>query len=219
MKDASAMLKEVARKQTGHQVKARQWSASPQWFILSAGGIFAFAGANNLLDAFGTSQALYSQDPLFGVQFYYILILSGIAQMFIAWPCLFTNKNTLSLGLVAWFVVNFVAYRIGLWTMGWHHPWVFIGGLTDALKISPFLADCILSQVCLFLLAGSLILLLRPQPKPVAKLKPTATPEHITYFKVSCTNCGGKTAFDAQWIGQNIPCPHCGNLLSLNKLI
>lgn len=215
MKDASTMLKEVTRRQSGRQVKWQSLT-SPQWFVLSAGGILAFAGANNLVDVFGNSQDLNLQDPLLGIPLRGFLGLAGTVELLIAWLCLFTNKKTLSLRLVAWLVINFIVYRCGLWTMGWRHPWIFIGGLTDTLNISPVLADCILFQVYLYLLAGSFFLLLRPQSKLVAELRLMA-PEQIAYFKVHCTTCGGKTAFDAQWIGQTIPCPHCGSPLPLDK--
>lgn len=206
MKDARLMLKELARKQAMPR-PARWW----EWFVISAGGILAFAGVNSLLGVIGKTQVLNLPDPLLGIPLRYVLLLFGLLELVAAWLCLFTRKRTLSLGLVAWLVVNFAVYRIGLWTMGWPHPWIFIGGLTNAFNISPFLADAILFQVALYLLAGSAILLLRP-PKEAA-----TTPAAPVYFKVHCPTCGGKTAFDAQWVGHTITCPHCGNPLVLNK--
>lgn len=208
MKDPAPILKELARKQ-GSQ-PARLWAT---WFILSAGGILAYCGANNVLEFFMRSQALELTDPLLGLSFHYLLPVVGLAELVVACLCLFSNKQRLALVLVVWLVVNFGVYRVGLWTMGWQHPWVFVGGLRDALGISPLLADAILFQVALYLLAGSIVFLLYPQRQTVTA--PVAGP--AAYHKVHCSSCGGKTAFDGKWIGQIIPCPHCGNPLALDK--
>ncbi len=204
MKDAKAMLKELGRQQGG--ASPVPW---PAWFILSAGGILGLAGASRVIEGLQSTQVLDLQDPLSGVPFRYLLLSVGMAELFVSWLCLFTHQRNLSLALVSWLALNWVVYRIGLWTMGWPHPWVFVGSLTGWLGVSPLLADSILCEITLYLLIGSALLLLLPRRK-VAVL-----PEAAQYFKIRCPGCGGKTAFTAQWAGQTIACPHCGGPLAL----
>jgi len=108
--------------------------------MLLAGGILLLAGTAKILAALGHSQMLDVTDPLFGVPFRFVIAFVGIAELIIAWQCLFTDRKSLSLALVAWLMTNLAAYRIGLWTMGWHHPYAFLGALAEAINISPFVA-------------------------------------------------------------------------------
>jgi DNA-directed RNA polymerase subunit RPC12/RpoP len=200
------MLKELGRKQGGGS--PLPW---PRWFIRSAGGILALAGASRVLEGLQTTQVLDLQDPVSGVPFRYLLLLIGLMELFVCWLCLFTNKRALSLALVGWLAVNWAVYRMALWNMGWPHPWVLVGNLAELLKVSPALADCVVLGAALYLLAGSAILLL------LTKRKPAALPAPMEYFKMHCPSCGGKTAFSARWAGQTIACPHCGSPLSLER--
>ena len=206
MKDAKAMLRELGHSKGGGS--RLPWA---RWFILSAGGLLALAGASRVLEGLQGTQALDLQDPLLGVPFRYLVLSVGMVELLVSWLCLFTNKRTLSLALMGWLAVNSVVYGIGLWTMGWPHPWVFVGGLTGWLSVSPLLADSILFEMTLYLLIGSAILLLLP------KRKVAVLPEAAQYFRIHCPSCGGKTAFTAQWTGQTIACPHCGGPLVLPR--
>lgn len=153
MKDpkSSAIVRELAQRQRGKS--AAKWSA---WFIFCAGAILLLVGANIVLEVFKKSQALDIHDPVFGMSFRYLLLVVGIAEMAVAWVCLFTDKKTLSLGLVAWLAMEFAGYRIGLWTMGWHHS---LGFLVDPLNLSIRATDIITELTSVCLLMGSVTLL------------------------------------------------------------
>lgn len=194
------MLKQLSRRQAG-QVST-SW---PQWFLLSAGGILALSGANNLLDFFSRSQVWSLPEPLLGISFHYLLPLMGVVELFVAWLCLFTNKRTLAAMLVAWLVVNFVVYRTVLWTTGWYHPWVFVGGLASILNISPLLADIILAGVWAFLLLGS----------GLALWGNSQTAAALNLLNISCPACDGRIKFALQNIGDTISCPHCQTAITL----
>ncbi len=84
----------------------------------------------------------------------------GVAEIVIALICFFSKRQTLALGLVAWISTSFVVYRLGLWWMDWHRPCSCLGNLTDALQISPQVADNIMKVVLVYLLVGSYGLLL-----------------------------------------------------------
>jgi len=53
-----------------------------------------------------------------------------------------------------------VVYRLGLWWMHWHRPCSCLGNLTDALHISPQVADNVMKVLLAYLLIGSYGLLI-----------------------------------------------------------
>ena len=125
----------------------------PAFFILSAGTILMLAGTAKVLGVFGTSQVLDLHDPIFGLPFRHLMLSMGIVELFVAFLCLFTNQRTLSLGLIAWLTANFLAYRIGLLTLDWHHS---CGFLIDPLNLSLRTTDALMSAASVFLLIGSI---------------------------------------------------------------
>jgi hypothetical protein len=83
------------------------------------------------------------------------MLVVGLAEIVIALVCFFSKRQTLALWLVAWMSTNFLVYRIGLWWMDWHRPCSCLGSLTDALHLSPQVADNIMKVILAYLLAGS----------------------------------------------------------------
>lgn len=185
---------------------ARRFRGS-NWFVYSAGGILALAGINHVLDAFSGSQVYSLRDPIFGMSFHHLLPLLGTCELVVAWFCLFTNRKTLSLGLVIWLVINLMLLRLGFGIMGWHHPYTFIGGLADGLNLSPLAADGIVWAATLFLITGSGILL-RTEFRTEKKSQTQTMP---------CPSCGGHIRFSIRNLGQKIPCPHCQTNITLRK--
>ena len=147
------------------------------------------------------------QDPVFGIPFRSLVLLVGIAEIIFACICLFISKRTLILGLLAWLVFNLAAYRIGLWTMGWPHPYAWVAGLTNGLNFSPRLADLIGSTALAYLFAGSVAMLWLER----------RTLKALQSIKMFCPACGGKIKFSVNNVGQKIPCPHCRKDTTLRK--
>jgi hypothetical protein len=126
-----------------------------RWFVNVGGGILALTGLAKAFSAIGPARALDTADPLIGIPFRQLLLLVGLAELFIAFFCLFTDRRRLSLLAVAWISTNFLVYRLGLWFIGWHRPCGCMGNLTDLLHISPHAADTIMKGVLAYLLVGS----------------------------------------------------------------
>lgn len=124
-------------------------------FKLFAGVCFVVAGLAKVWSAFGNSKFLALVDPIIGIEFGQLMLVVGLAEIAIALVCWFGKRPTLTLGLVAWMSTNFVVYRLGLWWMGWKKPCSCLGNLTDALHISPQVADNIMKVVLAYLLIGS----------------------------------------------------------------
>jgi hypothetical protein len=132
-----------------------------RWFLPAAGAVLASTGLAKVYSAIGPARALDVADPIVGLPFRQLMLLVGLAELFIAFLCLFTDKRQLSLLAVAWLSTNFLVYRAGLWWMGWHKPCSCLGNLTDALHLSPQAADNVMKVILACLLIGSYWILWR----------------------------------------------------------
>ncbi|HEY0550908.1 MAG TPA: MauE/DoxX family redox-associated membrane protein, partial [Verrucomicrobiae bacterium] len=92
--------------------------------------------------------------PIVGIQFRYLLLAVGVAEIAVAFTCLFTHKTRLATLLTAYLATGFLAYRVGLWSMHWKIPCSCLGNLTQALHIPPQVADNIMKVVLAYLLIG-----------------------------------------------------------------
>lgn len=180
-----------------------KWSTGLTFVI---GGVLAFNGFAEMFAVLGKSQLLNMPDPLLGVPFRYVSLFVAVFELLVAALCLLTSKRTLSSGLVVWLAVNFVVYRIGLWSLGWHHPFSWLQGLMNSLNLSPFRADIInLTTVFMLIFGGSAILWFEYQ-----KIQTNQS------SKMSCPSCGGHIRFATQNAEQPIPCPHCQKAITLH---
>ena len=139
----------------GFESRQRIFGSLARKFVLSAGVILAFTGIAKAWSGLGNSKFLAVVDPIIGIKFGTLMLLVGVAEIAIALVCFFSKRQTLALGLVAWMSTNFVVYRLGLWWMDWKKPCSCLGNLTDAVHISPQLADNIMKVLLAYLLIGS----------------------------------------------------------------
>jgi len=145
-------------------------------FVWSAGIVLAAVGIAKAFSAAAPARALDTPDPLFTIPFRQLFLLVGLAELLIAFFCLFTDKRRLSLLAVAWLSTNFLLYRLALWFIGWHHPCACMGSLAGALHLSDRAADNIMKGVLAYLLVGSYsILFWQWQRERRAK----ATPQYV----------------------------------------
>ena len=126
-----------------------------RYFVLTAGVIFGITGIAKVISVFGTQMMLLQSDPLIGISFRHLLLLTGVVELAIACLCLFTNKHKLNTLLIAWISTSLVMYRAGLWAMNWQRPCHCLGNLTDVLHISPETADTAMKIILAYLLIGS----------------------------------------------------------------
>jgi hypothetical protein len=133
------------------------WPAvAPQpWFVLFAGAVLAITALAKSFSAIGPARALDAPDPLIGIPFRQLMLVVGLVELFVAFFCLFTEKQRFTLLAVAWLSTNFLVYRLGLWVIGWHHPCGCMGSLTGILHLSDRAADNIMKGVLAYLLIGS----------------------------------------------------------------
>jgi hypothetical protein len=132
-----------------------------RWFVTSAGVILALTGVGKLVSASGNSRILDSSDPIFAISFRHLMLSLGLLELAVSAICLLTRRRKLALLLVAWLASNFLLYRAGLWFMGWSVPCNCLGNLTDALHLSPKIAETTAQIIAVYLLAGSVASVLR----------------------------------------------------------
>jgi predicted RNA-binding Zn-ribbon protein involved in translation (DUF1610 family) len=178
------------------------------WFLLSAGGILLLGGMVKVLDLLARPEVPDMTDPIFAMPFRDLVLLVGMTELIVAGFCLFTDRRTFSLGLLAWLVANLAAYRICLWTLGWDHPYAWVAGLINGLDISPRIADLIIGATSAYLLIGSIGILCFE--RRMVRMVKTAT-----FLKISCVSCGGHIEFPPHAVGQKIQCPHCAKNITL----
>lgn len=125
-------------------------------FCLSAALILLLTGLAKVLSTLGISRMLDVADPVFGLKFRHLFMVAGLLELGAAFLILLTDlRHRLELLLIAWLSTNFVIYRAGLWLMDWHQPCNCLGTLTDALRISPTMADHIMKRLLAYLVLGS----------------------------------------------------------------
>ena len=167
----------------------------------------AFDGISKVFSLFEQFQMLHFDDPILGLSSRQILPIVGMTELVIAYFCLFTNKRTLSLGLIGWLSTNVIVYVIGLWSMGCHLSYGWINPHTFPGNPSPFMVDCLIAATSAMLIAGSVTALW-------VEHKVTRA---ARFQKMSCPACGVHIKFDFRNLGQNIPCPHCCKIIVLRK--
>jgi hypothetical protein len=148
------------------------WVSEQKWFVYSAGCILLATGLAKLISSAGSADILKLIDPIFGVQFHYLMLVVGLVEIAIALVC-FLGQNTIQVALVACLATNFLVYRLGLWAVGWKYPCPCMGSITATLHVSPSAADNFAKLLMAYLAVGAYaVLALRAYP-----ISPTAERE------------------------------------------
>lgn len=124
-------------------------------FFLSSGGILFFTAVAKLTSAMGHGSILGSNDPVTGLTFHNLFLIVAGIEAAVGYVCFFCKQLWLKAGLVAWLATNLAIYRFSLWEVGWRKPCACLGTLTDAIHVSPQLADGFMKVVVAYLLIGS----------------------------------------------------------------
>jgi hypothetical protein len=139
--------------------KERRVNNLAKCFSLSAGVTLLVTGLAKLWSGFGNARFLAVPDPILGIRFGHLISSVGVAEVIVALVCLMSRRPTFAGASVAWLATNLAVYRLGLWCIGWKRPCNCLGNLTDALHVSPALADSVMKLALAYLLIGSYALL------------------------------------------------------------
>ena len=110
-------------------------------FIFFAGGLLLLAAFAKFSSIHAAARILNLSDPVLGLSFRTLILLSGLLDLCVSVMCLFSNRAMLSLAALLWQSSVFAAYRFGLWYVHWEKPCPCLGTLTGAIHLSPALAD------------------------------------------------------------------------------
>jgi hypothetical protein len=124
-------------------------------FLHLAGVVLLLVGVAKCLSGFGHERILLERDPIVGFQFRTLFWIVGVIESAVALVCFLSRRIWLSAGLVAWLATSFLAYRFGLWKIGYHKPCGCLGNLTEMLHVSPQAADVAMKAILAYLLIGS----------------------------------------------------------------
>jgi len=129
-------------------------------FLYSAGAFLLTTASAKLVSSFGSSRILQNSDPVLLLSFRNIFRIVGAIELVVAAVCFAGRSFHLRAWLVAWLTTAMVAYRACLWRVGYTKPCPCPGNLTDAVHISPKLADTAMKIILAYLLIGSYATLL-----------------------------------------------------------
>lgn len=132
-----------------------------RWFLTSCGVILTVTAFAKLVSVTGEVKVLARPDPVFVfLTFRQLFFLVGVLELSVA-AVIFspTPRVVNKLTLVAWISSVFLAYRIGLWAMGYKGECNCLGHLTDWLGVAPGIADAGMKTILAYLLLGSVALL------------------------------------------------------------
>jgi hypothetical protein len=138
----------------------RVLTLSVRGFLLSVGLILAVTALGKLAGVFTDVPALSEPEPLLTfVTNRQIILLAAILELAIL-ACLFSKRLHLTIKLlsVAWISTVFLAYRLSLWSIGYHGTCGCLGHITEALGISADRVDLSMKLLLFYLVIGSYFL-------------------------------------------------------------
>ena len=128
--------------------------AAPKWFCFSAGIIFVITGVAKIWSAFGSASLLQHHDPILDIQFGHLMFIAGVVELVLGGFCLVSKSRTIAITLVTCLAGSLLAYRLGMWWIGWRVACPCLGSLTGALHIPSQLADNAMKGILAYLLIG-----------------------------------------------------------------
>jgi len=124
-------------------------------FVRSAGILLVITAVAKLVSASGNVGVLQTPDPLLGLSYRSVFLIAGVVELLIGTSCLFGRNIELNVCLLSSLTAIFALYRVGLAILGHHKLCSCLGNITDALHISPKLAENIMKIIFCYLLFGS----------------------------------------------------------------
>ena len=124
------------------------------YIVLSFVIILFITGLAKVLTSFSSQRIFTLDDPVFGIEFRYLLPLVGVLEWGVAYCCIVMEQYKAYL-IVAAISTMFLIYRIGEWLTGWRQPCHCLGSLTGMLDIPPHISDLLTKGILAYLLLFS----------------------------------------------------------------
>jgi hypothetical protein len=132
-----------------------------KWFQISVMILLAITAGSKLWSATGSAKILNYQNELFLIPNRYVMLSSACVEILIV-ACLATIRSLATkLYLCAVLATAFCLYKLIMHSIGSRAPCPCLGTLTDRLHLQPETVAVFLNGFVLYMLFGSLILLMR----------------------------------------------------------
>ncbi len=128
-------------------------------FLRIVAVMLALTAIGKLWTSTGDVRLLFIEDPVFAISTANLLKLVAVLEIGVGFICMFRPVMH-GLISVAWLSTVFLAYRVGLWWIGWKKPCSCLGNLSDAIHVSPQFVDGTMKGVLAFMFIGSVSLLI-----------------------------------------------------------
>jgi hypothetical protein len=124
-------------------------------YYVFAGMLMCISAIAKIIGASGKAPIIHMPDPIFAIPISYVLQSVAGLELVIAFVCFFGNRLKWQAASVACLSSNFLAYRFGLFLLGYHKPCNCLGSITESLHISERTADSAAKIIIAYLLLGS----------------------------------------------------------------
>lgn len=130
-----------------------------QCFIKSAAAMLLSTALAKLYSATGNAKILDITDALLPMSIRQLLCLLGVVELAIVAVLLSRKSEITKLIYVAWLAGNFALYRVGSLFLAVGKPCPCLGSVTEKLHLNQFIVERFLSISVVYLLFGSIFLL------------------------------------------------------------
>jgi hypothetical protein len=126
-------------------------------FFVSAGAVLFVTAAAKFIASGGSAHALQLPDPVLVAPSFLILRVAGSVELAVG-AIGFSEATAKTKALViGWLGLAFAIYRLGLLYTGHRVSCPCLGNLTEALSMSPHVADVISIAILAYILIGSCV--------------------------------------------------------------
>jgi hypothetical protein len=186
-----------------------------RYFNHSAAALLLALATAMFIANWASTGLVQPREPVFLISMRTIFWLLGAIEICLALFCLYGQRVWWQAALIAWFAMNLVVYQAGFFWTGEQRKFdVYLDRLAQAFALTSHDAYLILGTVVLYLLGGSLLVLLLLRSEDWVE----RTYSRISgRLKMSCPACGVHIKFAIKNLGQKVSCPQCQASITLRK--
>lgn len=130
-------------------------------FLASVALILIVTSLAKVISAFGRAALLETPDPLLSLSYRNLMMFAAAAELLVL-SMLISKCSVLTKVIsVSWVACVFAAYRAAAWLVGADDFCPCLGGLADAIRLSPSAASKVLTGTLIYMIMGSLAILPR----------------------------------------------------------
>jgi len=171
-----------------------------------AGGLLLTIGLAIYIGLFSSGELKAAQDPLLLVSIRLLHWFAGGLLILLALLCLFRNRLNVSAACTIWTGAIYWIYVAGLHFSNIPNSHSILGSLPETFDLSREIANTLTQCTFGGLLLGGILAFAWARNNQNTE-KP--------YVRTACVHCGGRIAFQENWMLEKIPCPHCQKTTTL----